>query len=109
MELTITEEVTGYDLVKAQIQIAAGESLNGSVLNIPAQEEIKLIGFAIQCRITTEDPENNFMLDYGTIIAYRNAAGMRIRLDEGSSHPGVKISPFFDYTLTKSISLGKQP
>ncbi len=106
VEHTITEEVTGYDLVKAQIQIAEGESLNGSVLNIPAQEEIKLNGFAIQCRITTEDPENNFMPDYGTIIAYRNAAGMGIRLDEGSSYPGVKISPFFDSMLTKVSAWG---
>jgi len=106
VEHTITEEITGYDLVKAQIQIAEGESLNGSVLNIPRQEEIKINGFAIQCRITTEDPENNFMPDYGTIIAYRNAAGMGIRLDEGSSYPGVKISPFFDSMLTKVSAWG---
>ena len=64
-------------------------------------------GFAIQCRITTEDPSNNFQPDYGTIIAYRNAAGMGIRLDEGSSYPGVTISPFFDSMLVKVSSWGR--
>ena len=106
VEHTITEEITGYDLVKAQIQIAEGEALNGSILNIAKQEDIIVNGFAIQCRITTEDPEDNFMPDYGTIIAYRNAAGMGIRLDEGSSYPGVKISPFFDSMLTKVSAWG---
>jgi len=106
VEHTITEEVTGYDLVKAQIQVAQGESLDGDVIGIPSQEAIKVNGHAIQCRITTEDPSNGFSPDYGTIIAYRNAAGMGIRLDEGSSYPGVKISPFFDSMLVKVSAWG---
>lgn len=106
VEHTITEEITGYDIVKAQIQVAQGESLDGSVIGIPNQEAIQVNGHAIQCRITTEDPSDGFSPDYGTIIAYRNAAGMGIRLDEGSSYPGVKISPFFDSMLVKVSAWG---
>lgn len=106
VEHTITEEITGYDIVKAQIQVAQGEPLDGPMIGIPNQEAIKVNGHAIQCRITTEDPANGFSPDYGTIIAYRNAAGMGIRLDEGSSYPGVKISPFFDSMLVKVSAWG---
>lgn len=106
VEHTITEEVTGYDIVKAQIQVAMGERLDGEKINIPSQKAIRVNGHAIQCRITTEDPANGFSPDYGTIIAYRNAAGMGIRLDEGSSYPGVTISPFFDSMLVKVSAWG---
>lgn len=106
VEHTITEEITGYDIVKAQIQVAMGEALTGDVIGIPNQEAIKVNGHAIQCRITTEDPAQGFSPDYGTIIAYRNAAGMGIRLDEGSSYPGVTISPFFDSMLVKVSAWG---
>ena len=107
VEHTITEEVTGIDIVRTQILIADGLPLSHSSIFINEQSDIKLDGFAIQCRITTEDPLNNFQPDYGTIIAYRNAAGMGIRLDEGSSYPGVTVSPFFDSMLVKVSAWGR--
>lgn len=107
VEHTITEEITGIDIVRSQLLIAAGKKLSSSGIFISKQEDISVNGFAIQCRITTEDPANNFQPDYGTIIAYRNAAGMGIRLDEGSSYPGVTVSPFFDSMLVKVSSWGR--
>lgn len=107
VEHTITEEITGIDIVRSQILIANGLSLAHPSIFITKQEDVRIEGFAIQCRITTEDPENNFQPDYGTIIAYRNAAGMGIRLDEGSSYPGVTISPFFDSMLVKVSAWGR--
>lgn len=107
VEHTITEEVTGIDIVRTQILIADGLSLSHPSIFINDQNDVKLDGFAIQCRITTEDPLNNFQPDYGTIIAYRNAAGMGIRLDEGSSYPGVTVSPFFDSMLVKVSAWGR--
>ncbi|MFN8298581.1 MAG: pyruvate carboxylase [Chitinophagales bacterium] len=101
VEHTITEEITGIDIVRSQIIIAAGHELSHSQIFIRSQEDVKCNGWAIQCRITTEDPENDFKPDYGTIVAYRNAGGFGIRLDEGSSYDGVKISPFFDSMLVK--------
>lgn len=101
VEHTITEEVTGIDIVRSQIFIAAGYELSHGNIFIRNQAEVRCNGFAIQCRITTEDPANDFKPDYGTIIAYRNAGGFGIRLDEGSSYAGVKISPFFDSMLVK--------
>jgi pyruvate carboxylase len=100
VEHTVTEMITGIDLVKTQIHIAEGYRLDGPEINIK-QDEIRKYGFAIQCRITTEDPENNFMPDFGTVLAYRSAEGFGIRLDEGSVYNGVKISPFFDSLLVK--------
>ena len=107
VEHTVTEEVTGIDIVKCQMLIAAGNALTSTVINIPSQSHISCSGVAIQCRITTEDPANNFKPDYGTIIAYRNAGGPGIRLDEGSSYPGVSISPFFDSLLVKVTASGR--
>lgn len=107
VEHTITEEVTGIDIVRTQILIACGLPLTHPSIYIKNQEDIPLQGFAIQCRITTEDPENNFQPDYGTIIAYRSASGMGIRLDEGSSYAGVTISPFFDSMLVKVSAWGR--
>lgn len=107
VEHTITEEITGIDIVRSQIIIAAGHPLSHSQIFIHSQEEVKCNGWAIQCRITTEDPENNFKPDYGTIVAYRNAGGYGIRLDEGSSYSGVKISPFFDSMLVKVSASGR--
>ncbi len=101
VEHTITEEVTGIDIVRTQILIAQNYKLSDPGIFIQNQADIPLKGFAIQCRITTEDPANGFKPDFGTIIAYRNAAGFGIRLDEGSSYPGVKISPYFDSLLVK--------
>lgn len=107
VEHTITEEITGIDIVRTQIQIAQGIALSDPSIRINKQEDIRCEGHAIQCRITTEDPANGFKPDYGTIIAYRNAAGFGIRLDEGSSYPGVKISPFFDSMLVKVSAWGR--
>jgi pyruvate carboxylase len=101
VEHTVTEMVTGIDLVKTQIRIAQGHELHGPIVALPRQDEVRINGFAIQCRITTEDPENDFMPDYGTVLAYRSAEGFGIRLDEGSVYNGVKISPFFDSLLVK--------
>src|SRR6185295_2821139 len=107
VEHTVTEEVTGIDLVRTQILIAGGCALPSEEINIPDQEAIKCVGVAIQCRITTEDPQNNFKPDYGTIIAYRHAGGHGIRLDEGSSYQGVKVSPFFDSMMVKITAKGR--
>ncbi len=101
VEHTITEEITGIDLVRSQILIASGCELSHAQIFLHSQDDVKCNGYAIQCRITTEDPENDFKPDYGTIVAYRNAGGFGIRLDEGSSYAGVKISPFFDSMLVK--------
>ena len=107
VEHTVTEEVTGIDLVRSQILIADGQPLHSSIIDIQGQDKIRCNGFAIQCRITTEDPQNEFKPDYGTIIAYRHAGGYGIRLDEGSSYQGVKVSPFFDSMLVKVTAKGR--
>jgi pyruvate carboxylase len=104
VEHTVTEETTDVDLVQAQLRIAGGETLTDLGL---IQDAITTHGTALQCRITTEDPENGFKPDHGTIIAYRNAGGFGIRIDEGSSYPGVKISPFFDSMLVKISASGR--
>ncbi len=107
VEHTITEEVTGIDIVRTQIFIAAGHLLTDPEVNIPSQESVQCHGYAIQCRITTEDPKKDFMPDYGTIIAFRSAGGFGIRLDVGAAYPGAKISPFFDSLLVKVSSWGR--
>jgi pyruvate carboxylase len=101
VEHTITEEITGVDLVRSQIIIAAGHPLSHPQIFLHNQSEVKCSGWAIQCRVTTEDPENDFKPDFGTIVAYRNAGGFGIRLDEGSSYSGVKVSSYFDSMLVK--------
>ena len=107
VEHTITEEITGIDIVRTQILIAMGYKLSDGGIFINHQDEVPLRGFAIQCRITTEDPANGFKPDFGTIIAYRNAAGYGIRLDEGSAYPGMKISPYFDSMIAKVTARGR--
>ncbi len=101
VEHTVTEMVTGIDLVKTQIFVAGGYPLDSKQIKIYGQDSLKTYGFAMQCRITTEDPENNFTPDYGTITTYRSAAGMGIRLDVGSVYQGSNVSPFFDSMLVK--------
>lgn len=101
VEHTITELITGIDIVQAQIRVAEGHSLNSEMINIPEQDEIKVKGYAIQCRVTTEDPENNFMPDTGRIIAYRSASGFGVRLDGGSGFSGAYITPHYDSLLVK--------
>lgn len=107
VEHTITEEITRIDIVRSQILIAKGHRLSDPEIWIHKQEDIVARGVAIQCRITTEDPLNDFKPDFGTIVEYRNAAGFGIRLDEGSTYPGVKISPFFDSMLVKVSASGR--
>ncbi|NQY29361.1 MAG: pyruvate carboxylase [Flavobacteriaceae bacterium] len=101
VEHTVTEVITGIDIVKAQLFIAGGYKLTDDQIKIPNQDAIKINGYALQCRITTEDPANDFKPDYGTISTYRSAAGFGIRLDAGSLYQGVTISPFFDSMLVK--------
>lgn len=107
VEHTITEEITGIDIVRSQIQIARGYQLSDPQIFLKSQADVKCNGYAIQCRITTEDPENGFTPDYGTIVAQRTAAGYGIRLDAGSLYTGSKISPFFDSMLVKISASGR--
>jgi len=102
----VTEMITGVDLIKTQLYIASGYKLSDPQINLGNQNAIPKIGFAIQCRITTEDPANDFKPDYGTLHTYRNAAGFGVRLDEGSTYAGMKISPFFDSMLVKVSTSG---
>ena len=101
VEHTVTEVVTNIDLVKTQLFIAGGYKLSDQQIKIQNQESIKVTGYALQCRITTEDPQNDFKPDYGTISTYRSASGFGIRLDAGSVYQGAIISPFFDSMLVK--------
>lgn len=107
VEHTITEVITGIDIVRSQILIAQGVKLSDPRIHILGQDSLKINGYAIQCRITTEDPKNDFKPDYGTLLAYRNAAGYGIRLDEGSAYQGMKISPFFDSMIVKVTASGR--
>ena len=100
VEHTVTEEVTGIDIVKAQIRIAEGAKI-GEDSALPNQENIKLDGYAIQCRVTTEDPLNNFMPDYGKIMTYRSASGFGVRLDGATAASGSIITPYYDSLLVK--------
>lgn len=107
VEHTVTEMITNYDLVKLQLFIAGGYKLSDKQIKIKNQAAISTTGFALQCRITTEDPTNDFKPDYGVVTTYRSAAGFGIRLDAGSLYQGVNISPFFDSMLVKVSSTGR--
>lgn len=107
VEHTVTEMVTGIDLVKTQIFVAGNYKLDSQQIKIYGQETIATYGFALQCRLTTEDPGNNFTPDYGTVTTYRSASGMGIRLDAGSIYQGYQVSPFFDSMLVKVSSHGR--
>src|SRR5687768_5322438 len=106
VEHTVTEVVTGVDIVKSQLLVAQGHKLHESPLNIPPQDEIETSGYAIQCRITTEDPENSFIPDYGRLTTYRSAGGFAIRLDGGNGFAGAIITPYFDSLLVKLTTWG---
>ena len=107
VEHTVTEEVTGIDIVKAQILVAQGHKLTHEAIDIPSQDSVAVNGFAMQCRVTTEDPANNFMPDYGRVTHYRSASGMGIRLDAGSAFSGAIVNPFYDSLLTKISARGR--
>lgn len=106
VEHTVTEIITGIDLVRSQILVAKGEELFGNEIDIPSQENIPRNGYAVQARITTEDPANGFSPDYGRIINYRSAAGFGIRLDAGSGDAGSVITPYYDSMLVKLTAFG---
>ena len=101
VEHTITELITGVDIVQTQIRIAEGHSLHDAVIGIPQQESIARHGYAIQCRVTTEDPEKNFAPETGRLSAYRSGGGFGIRLDTGNGYAGAFISPHYDSLLVK--------
>jgi pyruvate carboxylase len=109
VEHTVTEEVTGVDIVKAQIRVSQGVRIGDADSGIPAQQDIRLLAHALQCRVTTEDPENNFTPDYGRLTAYRSAAGFGVRLDGGTAYSGAIITPFFDSLLVKVTARGQDP
>jgi pyruvate carboxylase len=106
VEHTVTEVVTGIDIVKSQILVAQGAKLHEAPLNIPPQEKIETRGCAIQCRITTEDPENHFIPDYGRLTTYRSPGGFAVRLDGGNGFGGAVITPYFDSLLVKVTTWG---
>ncbi|WP_010582977.1 pyruvate carboxylase [Schlesneria paludicola] len=108
VEHTVTEEVTGIDIVKSQILVAQGVPLDDPEINLGSQADIKTNGFAIQCRVTTEDPSNNFMPDYGRVSHYRSAGGAGVRLDSGSAFSGAVINPFYDSLLVKVSVRGRR-
>ena len=101
VEHTVTESITGVDIVKAQVRISEGHTIGSQESGIPQQIDIKIHGHAIQCRVTAEDPENNFIPDYGTITTYRSPAGFGIRLDAGTAYTGAEITRYYDSLLVK--------
>ncbi|MGO4813992.1 pyruvate carboxylase [Cupriavidus sp. 2MCAB6] len=107
VEHTVTEEVTGVDIVKAQIRITEGASIGDAPSGVPDQDGIKLRGHAVQCRVTTEDPENGFAPDHGKVTAYRSAAGFGIRLDAGTAYTGAVVTPYYDSLLVKVTCKGR--
>ncbi|TGQ09960.1 MULTISPECIES: pyruvate carboxylase [unclassified Mesorhizobium] len=109
VEHTVTEQVTGIDIVKAQIHILDDFAIGTKQSGVPAQKDIRLNGHALQCRITTEDPEHNFIPDYGRITAYREAAGFGIRLDGGTAYSGAVITRFYDPLLEKVTAWAPTP
>ena len=109
VEHTVTEVVTGVDLVMAQIRIADGAVIGTPESGIPSQAEIRVNGHAVQCRVTTEDPENNFIPDYGVLTAYRGATGFGVRLDGGTAYSGARITPFYDSLLEKVTAWAPTP
>lgn len=104
VEHTVTEMVTGYDIVQSQILIAQGYPLSSEEIGIKSQDDIKPRGYAIQCRVTTEDPSNQFAPDTGRIDVYRTGSGFGIRLDGGNGFTGSVISPYYDSLLVKVTS-----
>ena len=106
VEHTVTEMITGIDIVQTQIKIAEGYALDSDEIGIKSQDAVKCRGNAIQCRITTEDPLNNFMPDSGKLIAYRSGGGFGVRLDSGNAYTGAVITPYYDSLLVKATTWG---
>jgi pyruvate carboxylase len=106
VEHTVTEMVTGIDLVRSQILVAQGNHLHEEPLALPAQDQVRLYGSALQCRVTTEDPANKFAPDYGKISTYRSPAGFGIRLDGGTAYAGAILAAYYDSLLVKVTAWG---
>jgi len=106
VEHTVTEMITGIDLVRSQILVASGHRLHEAPVNIPQQDAIERRGVAMQCRVTTEDPDHLFIPDYGRITTYRSAGGFAVRLDGGNGFGGSVITPYFDSLLVKVTTWG---
>jgi pyruvate carboxylase len=106
VEHTVTEMITGIDLVRSQLLVTAGHKLHEAPIGIPAQERIDRRGVAMQCRVTTEDPDRHFIPDYGRITTYRSAGGFAVRLDGGNGFGGSVITPYFDSLLVKVTTWG---
>jgi len=109
VEHTVTECATGIDLVKAQIRIADGARIGDAESGVPPQDQIRIQSHALQCRVTTEDPENNFTPDYGRITAYRSPAGFGVRLDAGTAYAGAIITRWYDSLLVKATTWAPTP
>jgi len=109
VEHTVTECVTGIDLVKAQLRIASGARIGTPESGVPRQQDIRVSAHALQCRVTTEDPENNFVPDYGRLTAYRSPAGFGVRLDAGTAYAGAIITRFYDSLLVKVTTWAPTP
>jgi len=109
VEHTVTECATGIDLVKAQLRIADGARIGEAGSGVPAQAQIKLVSHALQCRVTTEDPHNNFVPDYGRLTAYRSPAGFGVRLDAGTAYAGALITRSYDSLLVKVTTWAATP
>jgi pyruvate carboxylase len=108
VEHTVTEVVTGHDLIKSQILIAQGTPLSDPEINLPDQDAVRVLGYAFQCRLTTEDPANKFTPDYGRITHYRSPGGLGIRLDGGTAITGGIVTPFYDSMLVKMTASGNR-
>ena len=107
VEHTCTEEVTGVDLIRTQILVAQGRTLADPMISLPSQESIRTNGYAIQCRVTTEDPLNKFLPDYGRLTHYRSTGGPGVRLDAGTAFSGAVVTPYYDSLLVKVITSGR--
>jgi pyruvate carboxylase len=108
VEHTVTETITGFDIVKCQILVAGGLPLSDPEIGLARQEAVQTFGHAIQCRVTTEDPANRFIPDYGRLSHYRSASGMGIRLDAGTAFGGAVITPYYDSLLVKVTAHGRR-
>ncbi|MGE7809982.1 pyruvate carboxylase [Lysinibacillus capsici] len=106
VEHTITEMITGVDIVHAQIKVAAGYGLHSEEIHMPKQEDMPMIGYAIQARVTTEDPANDFMPDTGKLMVYRSSGGFGVRLDAGNGFQGAVVTPYYDSLLVKISTSG---
>jgi len=104
VEHTISETITGIDIVQTQILVAEGHAFSSPEIDIPSQNDIQMRGVAIQCRVTTEDPQNNFSPDIGKITVYRSGGGHGVRLDAGNTYTGAEILPYYDSLLVKVIT-----